>query len=302
MRCFTCFSNLISHGQIVCAINPEIADESEQKFARKGAAKKRVLVVGGGVAGMEAALTCAGRGHEVILCESSDRLGGVLRCEDDVPFKKHLQEYLEQQAMLVARAGIDIRTGTRVTKEMASGLAPDAIVATVGSKPVVPAIPGIDAPNVNSAEALYARPERAGKRVLVLGGGLVGTELAVYLAGLGREVTVMEMLPVLNSADNMLQGRAIGIEIGRLGITLALETRAVQISENGVLGETTAGPRFFEADTVALALGRAPLWAEADELRLCAPEFYQIGDCLAPKNIYEATRLAHQVALDIGER
>lgn len=76
IRCFTCFSNLIKHGHIVCALNPEISDESEQKYARPSAEPKDVLIAGGGVAGMEAALTCEKRGHKVILCEKSDRLGG----------------------------------------------------------------------------------------------------------------------------------------------------------------------------------------------------------------------------------
>ena len=106
MRCFTCFSSLINRGQICCALNPEIGSESELKFDSPAAEKKTVLVAGGGVGGMQAALTAAERGHRVILCEKSDRLGGVLLCEEKVPFKKHLGEYLAQQARRVAKAPI----------------------------------------------------------------------------------------------------------------------------------------------------------------------------------------------------
>ncbi len=129
IRCFTCFSNLIVHGQIVCALNPEIGDESEQKFTRAPAKRKKVLIAGGGIAGMEAAATCARRGHEVILCEKSDRLGGVLRCESGVPFKKHLHKYLNRQADRVARENVDVRLNTEVTKELAGQLAPDVLIA-----------------------------------------------------------------------------------------------------------------------------------------------------------------------------
>ena len=301
MRCLTCFSNLITHGQIVCALNPEIADESEQKYERLAARRKKVLVAGGGVAGMEAALTAARRGHEVILCEKSGRLGGVLRCEDNVPFKNHLREYLDLQAMLISRERIDVQLNTRVTKELVRAIEPDVIIAALGSKPFVPVIPGIDGPNVVGAEELYAHPEKAGKKIVILGGGLAGSELAIYMSALGHDVTIMEMLAGLNAGDNILQGRAISIEIDRLGTKLALGTKAVEINEKGVLGEDAHGQKLFEADTVVRALGRLPLWADAEELRFCATEFYQLGDCLAAKNIYEATRTAHHIALDLGE-
>ncbi len=301
MRCFTCFSHLIRHGHIVCALNPEIADESEQKFARSPAKPKKVLIAGGGVAGMEAALTCAARGHQVILCEKSTRLGGVLRCEDDVPFKKYLREYLDQQARFISRGKIDVRLNTTVTAGFAREIAPDVIIAAVGSQPLLPAIPGIHGPSVIHAEQLYSTPQQAGQKVVILGGGLVGSELAIYLGSLGCDVTIIEMLPALNAGGNTLQGQAIGLEISRLGTKLALNNRVVEINQQGVLGEDAAGRHLFNADTVVCALGRLPRWAEADELRFCAPEFHQIGDCLAAQNVYEAVRTAHHTALDIGE-
>ena len=301
VRCFTCFSNLITHGQIVCALNPEISDEAERKYQRPSATHERVLIAGGGVAGMQAALTCAKRVHEVILCEQSSRLGGVLRCEDNVPFKKHLRQYLDQQEMLIQRQQIEVRLNCRVTRELALEVEPDAIIAAIGSQPLRPSIPGIGGPNVIGAEELYASPQRAGKRIVILGGGLVGSEIAIYMGYLGFEVTILEMLSQLNSSDNILQGRAIAIEIDRLGIKLALGTTAREIGNRGVMAQSASGRQFFEADTVVCALGRLPLWKDANELRFCAPEFHQIGDCLAARNIYEATRLAHHVAMDLGE-
>ena len=302
IRCLTCFSNLIRHGQIVCTLNPEICDESEQKFMRPPAKKKSVLIAGGGIAGMEAAITCASRGHDVILCEKSDKLGGVLLCEDDVPFKKHLKRYLKQQADKVMSSGIDVRLNTLATKELAMSLSPDVIIAAIGAKPSIPDIEGIDGANVIEATELYLNPQRAGKKVVILGGGLVGAELAVYLGGMGKDVTVVEMLPFINVGDNFLHGIALGIELDNAGVVRALSTKAVRISNDGVLCESVDGDVFYPADTIVCALGQTPLREDADELRFCAPTFYQIGDCLAPKTIYEATRTAHQIALDIGER
>jgi 2,4-dienoyl-CoA reductase-like NADH-dependent reductase (Old Yellow Enzyme family)/thioredoxin reductase len=302
MRCFTCFSNLIVHGQIVCALNPEIADEAEQKFMRPTAKRKKVLIAGGGIAGMEAALTCFERGHEVILCEKTGRLGGALRCEAHVPFKKHLRAYIQRQADRIASSGIQVHLNTEVTRKTAEALSPDVILAAVGAKPFLPDIPGIKGPNVFMAEEIYACPEKAGNKTVILGGGLVGSELAVYLGSLGRDVTLLEMLPKLSAGDNILHGQAVGIELERACVKIALNTKAVEIDKQGVLTENIDGQKYYEADTVVCALGLVPLRETADALRFCAPVYHQVGDCLVPRTVYEATRTARQIALDIGER
>jgi 2,4-dienoyl-CoA reductase-like NADH-dependent reductase (Old Yellow Enzyme family)/thioredoxin reductase len=300
MRCLACFSNLMAKGQFICAINPVIGHEYECKFEIPSAKRKKVLVAGGGIGGMQAALTAAERGHDVILCEKSDRLGGVLLCEDGVPFKKHLSEYLALQAGRVHKAAIDVRLNTSATPALAESLRPDVIIATLGARPVVPNIKGIDSAHVFSAEEIYIEPGRAGKRVVILGGGLVGAELGIHLAQIGPDVTIVEMLPELNNGGNMLQGLSIGIEIRRLGIQVHLNTKALEITGKGVLTEGPGGERLIEAETVIYAVGRKPLREEADALRFCAPEFYQLGDCLTPKNITEATKAAWQIARDIG--
>jgi 2,4-dienoyl-CoA reductase-like NADH-dependent reductase (Old Yellow Enzyme family)/thioredoxin reductase len=300
IRCFTCFSSLLTHGHIVCALNPEIADEAEQKHSRLPAKPRRVLVAGGGAAGMEAAVTCARRGHEVTLCEKSDKLGGVLRCEDGVPFKRHMRQYLDQQEIRVQKAGVRVMLNTAVTRALAEELSPDVIIAAIGASPITLKIPGGD--NAVPAAEIYATPEKAGPRVVILGGGLVGCELAIYLGGLGRDVTILEMMPRPSFGDNILHGQAVGIELDRVGAKLRFGMRADEITDQGVWGEGEAGRVFFACDTVISAVGLVPLREEAGELRLAAPYFYQVGDCLAPKTVYEATRTAHQIALDIGER
>ncbi len=297
MRCFTCFSSLMTRAQFCCALNPEISNESETKFAHPAVERRRVLVAGGGVAGMQAALTACERGHEVILCEKSGRLGGVLRCEEPVPFKRHLSQYLDRQERMINRSSIDVHLNTAVTPELARELEPDVIIAAMGARPAVPPIPGIE--RAVSAEALYPVPETSGRRVVILGGGLVGCELAIFLAGLDREVTVLEMAAAPNFGWNLLQGQSVGLEFKRLGIRLMLNTKALEIRENGVLVSGEDGEAFFEADTVVSALGMTPLRDEAAALCLCAPQFYQLGDCLDVKNIYSATNAAYHIANDI---
>ncbi|MDR0446305.1 MAG: NAD(P)/FAD-dependent oxidoreductase [Oscillospiraceae bacterium] len=300
MRCFTCFSNLISNRQFCCALNPEIGTELIVPDLAPVKTKKTVLIAGGGVGGMQAALTASRRGHHVILCEKSDTLGGALRCEKDVPFKDKLSLYLDLQAKRVAESDIDLRLSTPVTPELVKKLAPDTIIAALGATPVKPPITGIDGGNVFGAEYIYQNADKAGKSAVILGGGLVGTELAIYLAEQGRKVTILEMLPELSDGGNQLHGIALDVKLRELGITVSLSTKALEIKAGGVEAERDGQRVFFDADAVIYAVGQKPRSEEADALRLLAPEFHQLGDCLAPKNIRAATEAAYFAAANIG--
>ncbi len=305
LRCLACFSNLITNGQIYCAINPIVGRELENRYALPAVDKKTILVAGGGIGGMQAALSASKAGHHVILCEKSERLGGALKCEETVSFKIKVKDYLAYQARMIAKSPIDVRLDTAVTPELAEELSPDVIIAALGACPIIPPIKGINGPNVRSAESVYAHNETVGKKAVILGGGLVGIELAIHLASTGHDITIMEMLPTLNNGGNILHQLALGVEIDRLSIRLALGTKAVEINEKGVLGVPVCGAKdnpteLFEADTVIYAIGQSPLREEADALRACAPEFYMIGDCGIPKNIMQATSMADAAAKNIG--
>ncbi|SHI01916.1 2,4-dienoyl-CoA reductase [Sporobacter termitidis DSM 10068] len=301
MRCLACFSSELSNGQDYCAINPEAGRDLELKYdIPEAAVSKKVLVAGGGIAGMQAALTLRERGHEVILCEKSGRLGGALRCEERVPFKKKLDDYLNSQADAVARAGVDLRLGTEVTPEYAESVGADVIISALGARPVKPNIPGIGGKTVLSAEETYINPEKAGASVAILGGGLVGIELGIYLAMLGRKVTIIEMLDHISDGGNFLHVLGLKAELRRYNIDLQLSTRATEITDIGVHCESGGAGKFFFADTVVYAVGQRPLQEEASALRFCAPEFYQIGDCVTPANIMNATGTAFTIARDIG--
>lgn len=299
LRCLTCFSHLITNGQLYCAVNPVIGRELENRTLPSTPEKKTVLVVGGGIGGMQAAITCADRGHRVILCEKGDTLGGALRCEEQVPFKKKIAAYLDYQRRQVAKRDIDVRLHTAVTPEIASALEPDVLIAALGARPVVPPIPGLDGKQVLAAETAYRCPELLGKRVVVLGGGLVGVELAIHLAGSGRQVTVVEMLPVLNNGGNILHQNALDVEIWERRISLQLGTRVLRVESDCVIGQKDGNVLQLPADTVICAMGQQPLREEAEALRFCAPEFYVLGDCVTPKNILQATSMADAISKNI---
>ena len=195
---------------------------------------------------------------------------------------------------------MEVRLNTEVTKKLADSLAPDVIIAALGARPVVPNIKGIDGSNVLGAEEAYVNPEKVGKHVVILGGGLVGVELGIYLAQMGREVSIVEMMDKLGDGGNFLHMISLEVEIAKNNIQINLNTKAAEISEKGVLGEGPDGEKLFEADTVIYAIGQKPLYAEASALRFSAPAFYQIGDCNVPKNVTAATSAAYTIAKDIG--
>ena len=299
IRCYHCFSEVMSSGQFCCTLNPAIGREEEYSTAPLPAEKKQVLVLGGGVAGMQAAITAAKRGHRVSLYEKSDRLGGVLLCEEKVPFKKHLAEYLARQARRLYDAGVEVHLNCALTPAEAEALGADVVIAAIGSKAAMPDIPGLER-TVEVTKA-YSAPEALGKKVLILGGGMAGTELAIYLQSLGREAVVIEAEKTLNFVNNSCHRSAVLEQLRKRGIEARTQTRVKAIDGNRVLCETPEGEIALEADSIVNALGRAPLQEEAAAFGLAAPVFYPIGDCLAAKNVYEANRLGFNVAMDIGK-
>ena len=301
MRCLTCFSECMNHGDFFCAINPEISREREIYYALPELQKKKVLIIGGGIAGMQAALTADSYGHEVILCEKSGELGGRILCETDVPFKKRLHDYILQQRELINRAGIDVRLNTAVTPEYAKTERADVIIAAVGSEPVTPKIIGIDGANVHQAIKVFENPALAKGKIVILGAGFVGTELAVYLKEqYGLEVELVEMLDVISDSGNGHHRRAIEDILEQRKIPVHFNTKAVEIASGGVKCEGPDGEVVYSADTVIHAVGMRPHQDEALEFNQCAPVFHMIGECRKAANIIYATGTAYTTARYIG--
>jgi len=223
-----------------------------------------------------------------------------------VPFKKRLHEYLDRQAQKLIKAGVDVRLNTEVTPDYAESLKADAIICAVGAEPIIPNMDGIQEGlsdgYVIEATDLYKSPERAGQKVAVIGGGLVGIELSIYLKKLGRDVTLIEMADKLVTDDAGMHLLAHSEELSE-GMTVMRGTTVTHIQPNQIICCGTAkGPEcetIVHADTVVIAVGQKPLRTAALALSNCAPEFYLIGDCAAPKRIITATQQAWAIARDI---
>ncbi len=298
-RCFVCMAERMTTGLRICALNPVIGSEYEQSFAQPPSEPKKVLVAGGGPGGMEAALQAKKRGHSVILCEKTGRLGGALNAERGIPFKEDLYEFVKTKERLLKKAGVEIRLNTEVTPEYASTVKPDVLIIAVGAEPVLPDIPGISGGNVLLAEEIPERLIKIGKKAAVLGGGQVGCEAALYLAQTGREVTVVEQAEDICTDSNARQRPLL---IDRLnGLVRVLKrTKGIEISENGLVCENPAGERFLVgADTVIVAAGRRPLRKIVESLYDCAPGIEEVGDCVKPGQVTQAVFRGYFAAMDI---
>lgn len=302
LRCYTCFSQLITTGQYGCAINPTTGRELECKYDTPPVHKRNVVVIGGGIGGMEAALIAAERGRKVTVIEKADRLGGVLLIEEDVSFKAKLKLYIDTQARKVMKNdNITVMLSTEATPELVSSMEPDAVIAALGSRPAIPTyLPGYDKANVMPAEYAYTHTDEVGGKVVVIGGGLVGAELALHLASCGKDVTIMHRHACIKCGANGLHGQAINEQIRIHKVGTAFNTSPVEITDDGIIGRNAEGEKLYPADTVIYAVGQRPLAEEAEQFRFCAPEFYTIGDCVTPATIYQATSQAFYAARDIG--
>lgn len=298
LRCNGCFENAGKHRIFRCALNPEIGQELEAMRTPPAVIKKKVLVAGGGAAGMEAAIQASRRGHSVTLCESSGKLGGVLLCEEKVPFKKHLSEYLARQEKLCRELGVRILLNTPASPELARAESPDVIIAAVGSKPIIPRIDGIDL--ALCAQNVYEDPSCVQDRVVIIGGGLVGIELAIWLGMSGKKVSIVEMAQNLAVNINDMAHLAYRAALEDHGVRIYLSSEVRKITESSVTVCGPGGEFSLEADTVVYAVGREPLDDEANSLHGCAPEFYLAGDCMTPDNIMAATKVAFAAANNIG--
>ena len=298
IRCNKCFMNSGQKRTVRCSLNPEVGMELDAKMQPPVLEKRRVMVAGGGVGGMEAAIQCAKRGHDVVLCEKSGSLGGVLKCEAKVPFKKNLDHYLRRQIKLMEKYGVEIRLNTAVTPEYVDAQAPDVLIAALGAVAITPPIPGIE--KALAAEKVYVEPELAQGKVVILGAGLVGLELGIWLAQTGREVEIVEMRDRAGIDLEDYPYLCYKFEIEDNNIRLSLNTKAVAVEDDGLVVEREGVQSRISADCVICAAGYRPLSDECDALNFTVPEFYPIGDCMKPDSIMSATKLAYSAAMNVG--
>lgn len=299
IACQRCFESRFPAfgGALKCSVNPELGRETQYHIDAAPEPKK-VLVIGAGPSGMEAARVAALRGHDVHLYDRNRELGGQLLLAILPPHKeelKNIPEYFSSQFDRLKNLHLEL--GKEVTPELVDRIKPEVVILTTGSSPVAPDIPGIDQENVFSADDVLWGKANVGGKVVVIGAKLIGAETAEYLAVRGKKVTIVDESDKI--AIDMPRPNRYGLKtrIAKLGVREFPRTKVETISDNHVVVNREGKKFVLEADTIVHAAGRRP------NLELFEPllqnvnpyNLHTAGDCLRPRMILDAIHAGSRV-------
>lgn len=294
LRCNQCYHITTYRRNVGCSVNPRYHNEDiigKELIPTKN--PKKVVIIGAGPAGMNCAITASKRGHEVVLLEKKDSVGGALNLIAKEHYKVDVAKYLQYLKVQLSKSAVDVRLNCEATVQMVKDLHPEVLVLALGGEPVVLPIPGVDLPHVMTYEQAINHPERIGDNPLIIGGGTIGLELAIELSELkGKQVTIVELQDKLAAQGNMLYRIALRQKYESLKSPLNIycETRVTEISSNSVAVLKKKGEsETISADTVILCTGVKPRREHLNEFYGITPETYEIGDIIRPRLIQEAT-------------
>ena len=280
---------------ITCAVNPVVSREGELKIT-PAPVKKKVAVVGGGTAGMEAARVLKLRGHDVTIYEEKPENGGLLHEAAAPEFKADIRPFMKYQMTALEKLGVPV---LREKADVAKLAAYDVVICATGSLPIIPNIPGVEKPIAVDCLSAINGAKPVGKKIVVIGGGLVGTETALDLAENGHSVTLVEMLPKIMKDVAVTDFLAYSKRIAKTDMRVLTETRLEEVLDNGARVSSKKGEEIIEADTVILALGLKAEQGLYNELIAAGKEAYLVGDAVKAGKIFDAIHTAYRAAIRI---
>ena len=292
-----CIWGYFSNGTVGCAVNPEVGNERDK--LEKAEKAKKVIIVGGGVAGMEAARVCKLRGHVVTLFEKSDVLGGNLIPAGAHDFKAEvagLNAYYKNQMRLLK---INVRMNTEVTTEDLKNMNADAVILAIGSSPIMPRLPGIDHPKTASGVDVLLGRKQVGNKIVIVGGGLVGCEIAYGYLKEGKSVTIVEALDEIMKTGNVpgMNKSMLLDGFAYYGAEILVNTRLKEINDEGAVVTLPDGSeKTLQADNVIMSVGYRPLPSFAADLTGNGAQVFEIGDGHKVGNVLSCIHDAYQIA------
>lgn len=265
----------------VCSVNPELALEPAVRGIEAPRASRKVAVIGGGPAGMKAAITAVERGHQVTLYEKTDSLGGLLRHADFSPYKWPLKDFKDYLVRQVNKAGVEVVFRTESTPSMIKSKGYEVVLVATGSEPVMPRIPGADSSDVWNVVDVYGKEKELGKNVVLIGGGEIGAETGIYLAKCGHHVTALTSGRELVQRYRVHYPELVTATFQNMNNTsIITQATTTRISEGTVFYKDATGSEMsIRADSVVIYAGLSPKKDEALTFSGSAKRFFAVGDC-----------------------
>jgi 2-enoate reductase len=286
-----CLKRYYEGKRVSCAVNP--ASGLEREFVITRAEKeKSVLVVGGGPAGIEAARVATLRGHKVTLWEKGYVLGGNLIPAAIPDFKHDYRLLLDYLTTQIRKLGVTTKLGIEATPELIQRMNPDVVFIATGATPIIPNIPGIEkeiekGKVVTAVDVLLGKKE-AGERVIIIGAGVVGSETALYLALLGKKITIVELYDAMRDLF-WVNAKDLKEKLDKAKVKILTYTHVLEVTDDGiVIANEQIKKNTFEADTIVLAVGLEPNRELLEALQDRLPEVYTIGDCVDSRKVIDA--------------
>ena len=298
--CQGCVRGIETGEPITCLINPRVGKENEMKAAPVSEEDlKKVLIIGGGPAGLQTAITAAEKGHAVTIWEKENKLGGKIKLAAKPPRKKELHELIDYFRMSIKKLKINVVVNMEADAKAIKGFGADVVVIAIGSQLAIPSIEGVDSINVKTADEILLEDKGVGEKAIIIGGGLVGLETAEFLSEKGKEITVLEMMEELAPTMPFLTKIPLLINLEKKGVVILKGASVRRILPDCVEIVHKGVKKIIKASSIILSTGEQADNRLEKELKDVMQNVYSCGSCHLPGDILTAVHEGLKVGLQI---